>query len=260
MDTIYFKINYNNIQNFIKYAKLHYNVSCCDDVELNLYNILQNDSNLLYRYSIYIHFFTFNYIIFSINNFNYNIPNECRLILKLDASDKSCYARSSEPESEPDLEDMNDYNKKRFIESTQFRNFTHEEFEFEKHNDRLKLTILKSFLNVYNLQLNQLRFNIIPPIIKECTNLNALSITIKGRPNQNTWNALKNHPSLKTLVVFISSKKKYFQHLDNLIQIIKDSNIKLFIIHKYSCPSIDEIQQHLQGFNFNFKITTSLFY
>jgi hypothetical protein len=174
---------------------------------------------------------------------DYKIPEKCRLILNFDASDKSCYSLSSEPDSDPDLDE---YKKRRY----------QPEFDPVYTKNRLGLYILDSFKNVNVCHLSsRLKFNIVPKIIKECTQLVVLSIAIKGRPKPNTWNSIKNHPSLKTLIVSISGKY-FYQHLDNLIKIVQGSsfcetistksNVYVSLVHTYSNPSVNEVKQHLK--------------
>lgn len=187
------------------------------------------------------------WMVATYQDYNYKLPEKCRLILNFDASDKSCYSPSSEPESDPDLDE---YKKRRY-------NGHQEEFDPVYTKNRLGLYILESFKNVDTCHLSsRLKFNIVPKIIKECTQLKTLSIAIKGRPKPSTWNSIKNHPSLKTLIVSISGKY-FYQHLDNLIQVVQESSetistkssVKVYLVHTYSNPGLCDVKQYLKDTN-----------
>jgi hypothetical protein len=173
------------------------------------------------------------------DDYNYKLPPNCRLILKFDASDKSCYELDSEPDSDPDSEDVDTYKRRQMLN-------VKPEFDPNCIKNRHNMTILKSFQDVVDTIhiSSRIHFNVVPNIIKDCNNLKIMSIAIKGRPKENTWNAIVSHPSLKTLIVSISSKH-FYTHLDNLVKILGDNGVKLYIVHKYSNPTVDEIKKHL---------------
>ena len=170
---------------------------------------------------------------------NYKLPPNCRLILKFDASDKSCYAYSSEPESDPDLESMDEYKRRRFITNKP-------EFDPVYIKNRTSMSILESFKRVVDTIhiSSRIHFNIVPKIITQCDKLQTLSIAIKGRLKENTWNAITSHPSLKTLIISITGKH-FYTHLDNLVNNTNGSSVELYLVHKYSNPPLHEIEEHL---------------
>lgn len=161
----------------------------------------------------------------------YDIPTGCKLTLKFDASDKSCYASDSDPDSDKEINEFRnrkDYPEQEFIEN------------------RRHISVLESFTNqVQTLHLStQLSYNSVPNIIKECNKLQVLIIHIKGKYKEGVWDAIKNHPSLRVLIVKITSRNEseYLKFLQTLSQILNE-NVKLYILRFYNTPlTIEQIE------------------
>lgn len=174
---------------------------------------------------------------------NYDIPSRCKLIIKIDASDKSCYESESGSDLESDGE-LNDFQRERRKLKRECKDDYLDEFK----NDRQNLSVLAPFTGqVHTLHLStQLAFKIVPSIIKDCSQLQVLVINIRGKFKEDVWDAIKNHPSLRVLIVMISTRNEneYLKYLQTLQLVLLNTSVKLYIIHNWYTPtSVEQIKE-----------------